>query len=84
MVALTINPWIRADHAALWKLEFCNLSLDPFVFQRILLHHQEFRIIPVAMLIGAKPNVGLNSLSCKVDDSFVEFVLQRGSAPLSS
>ena len=62
MIGLTINPRIRADHAALWKLEFRNLGLDSFVFQCILLHHQDFWIIPVAMLIGAKANIGLDSL----------------------
>lgn len=83
LIGLTINPWIRADHAARWKLEFCNLGLDSFVFQCILLHHQDFWIIPIAMLIGAKANIGLNNLSREVDDSFVEFVLRGGSAPLS-
>jgi len=62
LVGLTIDPWIRADHTALRKLEFRNLGLNSFVFQCNLLHHQDFGIIPVAMLVGAKANIGLNSL----------------------
>ena len=82
MIGLTINPRICADYGALWKLKFGNLGLDSLVFQGILLHHQDFWIIPVAMLIGAKANIGFNNLSRQVDDSFVEFVLRRSSAQL--
>ena len=80
MAGLAINPWIGADDSALWKLELCNLGLHSFIFQCILLDHQNFCIVSVSMLIGAETNVGLNGLSGEIDNRFMEFVLQDVSA----
>lgn len=49
----TINPWISTDDRTLRKFEFSNLCLDAFIFESILLDHQDFLVVGITMNIGA-------------------------------
>jgi hypothetical protein len=74
-VRLAVYPWISADYCSLWKLQLRNLCPDSFIFQRLLLDHEDLGVVSIAMLVGAETDVSFYSVGRQIDDSFVKLVL---------
>lgn len=80
----TVDPRIRAHGGARGELQFGNGRLDALVLERVLLDHQDLVVIPVAVHVGAQPDIALDLARREVDHGFMETILSStvsGSVP---
>jgi hypothetical protein len=74
---LTIYPGVTDDHCAFWQLEFRNLCLHLFICKSNLFNGNDLIPVAIGMDKGPEAYIAHHPTGCEVNNSFVEFVLER-------